>query len=176
MKTAIVYFSTYGHSLQYAKWLQGQIGGTLLNGKGLKVPDLQEYNSLVFIGALYAGNMKGCKFIAQNFDTLKNKNLTVLMVSSTPPEAKDILQPVVAQNFSEEILEKIKVFHLHGGLNFEKLGFAHRMTMGMMGKMLSKKEKSQLTEMDKSIIAKKSIDPARKESLTPVVDYLCSLN
>ena len=59
MRTVIVYGSQYGTAKRYAEALAGRTESEIRSCEDLK--DLDVYDNIVFIGALYAGGVLGLK-------------------------------------------------------------------------------------------------------------------
>ncbi|MDC7278640.1 flavodoxin domain-containing protein [Butyrivibrio fibrisolvens] len=68
--------------------------------------DVNLYDTIIYVGALYAGGVLGMK---KTFKGMKNQLPT-------------------------EVYDKASIFHLRGGIDYSKLGFKHKTMMGMLYK------------------------------------------
>jgi menaquinone-dependent protoporphyrinogen IX oxidase len=72
-----------------------------------------------------------------------------------------------------EIREKVKIFHVRGGIDCENLSFLHKMMMKIAHSSLSKKPENEQTDGDKDFLALygKKIDFSDKKMLDPIIQY-----
>ncbi|MEG0578054.1 MAG: flavodoxin, partial [Bacilli bacterium] len=73
-----------------------------------------------------------------------------------------------------EMQEKIKVFHLRGGIDYSKLGFVHKSMMAMLHRMIIKKDYDSLRNEDKEMLNTygKKVDFTEKSSIRPIINYI----
>ena len=71
MRTIIVYGSQYGTAKRYAEALAGKTGSEITSYE--EVMDLDVYDNIVFIGALYAGGVLGLKKTLSGIHDLKKQ-------------------------------------------------------------------------------------------------------
>jgi hypothetical protein len=73
--------------------------------------------------------------------------------------------------------KKIKVFHFRGAMDYSKLGFIHKAMMGMMYRMIMKKDVNSLKHEDKEFLASygKTVDFTDRSMTVPVVNYIREL-
>ena len=95
----------------------------------------------------------------------------------SPTDKEEVFTPLMEKNFAPHILASTKVFHLRGGMDYQKLKWMHRMMMKMLVHMLRKKAPSERTRDDQGLIdsygkAEDFSDPA---SVAPLVAYVKSL-
>ncbi|MEG1858758.1 MAG: flavodoxin domain-containing protein [Christensenellaceae bacterium] len=162
--TIVIYKSEYGATKQYAQWIAQQLSCELKDEKeAKKEKDLSKYDTIIYGGGIYAGGIKGVKIMTKNFQTIKNKKLIVFTVGLTPIEAKDIYDGVEKSNFTKEMRESIKIYHLLGSIDYAKLSGVHAMMMKAANKMLRKKEGMEQ--------AGKSRDFVNVQSASPLVEF-----
>lgn len=70
---------------------------------------------------------------------LSGKRLAVFATGAMPPESPEP-EKALKQNFSEEEWQKLKVFYLPSGLNYEKMGAVDRAMMAMFRSLMRKKK------------------------------------
>ena len=172
-KIAVIYKSKYGTTEQYAKWIAEELGATLLEESKVKPAQLADYDVVVYGGWLFASKISGVQLVIAN----ECKALVVFMVGIMDPETVDT-QSILSQNFKPEFLEKIKVFHLRGGINDEKLSFVHKNMLSMVINHAKKKAPSERTAEERSIVEASSgskSDFTDKASIAPLVEYVRTL-
>jgi flavodoxin len=83
-KTAIIYYSKYGTTRQYAEWIAEKTGAQLFDARKFKKKDLAAYDTIVYGGGIYAGGIKGIDLITKNwYKGLDEKNVIVFAVGIT---------------------------------------------------------------------------------------------
>lgn len=118
-----------------------------------KVKDdmLVDYDIIIFGGGLYASGINGIALIKSSFSSLRDKDVIVFTVGLADPEKSDFTS-LIDKNFTSEMKERVKVFHLRGGMDYHKLSFVHRTMMAMLKSMISRKPEKDLSEDDKGIL------------------------
>lgn len=171
-KIAVIYKSKYGATKQYAEWIAGDLGADLYENPDIKPSQLLDYDVIVYGGGLYARGISGIKLVTKN----PCNRLVVFTVGAANPELTDYTE-IINKNFSKELLEKTKIFHLRGGIDYGRLNFIDRKLMAMMVKMTSEKPESEVTEEDKVLISTygKKVDFADKATISPIVEYVSQL-
>ena len=154
MSTVVVYKSKYGSAKRYAEWIAEELGADLKNADETEAKDLAPYDTIIYGAGIYIGCIAGIALIANNFRELKNKSVIVFTVGVTDPEEKRRTEDLLLKNFTPEMMKKIRVFHLRGALDYNKLGLVYKLMM--------KKEKIE------------EVDEVRKEELLPLFAYLDS--
>jgi menaquinone-dependent protoporphyrinogen IX oxidase len=130
-KIAVVYQSKSGFTKSYAQWLAEELHCDLLEGKKIKVSDLQGYDTIIYGGGLYAINVGGVKLITKNYELLKDKNIIVFAVGSSPVR-EESTQKIRKENIPAEQFDKIKFFYLRGGFDYSKLSPINKILMSML--------------------------------------------
>ena len=171
---AVIYKSKYGTTKQYAQWIAQALDVTLLEASTVKSSQLAAFDVVIYGGGLYAGGIDGIELVTKN----SCRSLVVFTVGLANPETTDYAD-ILNRNFSKELLSKTKVFHLRGGIDYEKLGFVHKMMMGMVHKSVLKKNESERTEEDTLFLQTygKKVDFTDQHTIAPICDYvnhLCS--
>jgi len=176
-KIAVIYESHYGYTQKYAKWLAEDLSADLFNGKEVKPADLQHYDTLLFGGGLYAGGINGISLITKNFEGIKDKQIAVFTCGLADPSKETFAIEIserMKKYFSPEMMTKIAIFHLRGGMDYSKLSFKHKSMMAMLHKMVQKKAPEELTNDEKGILATygKSVDFSDRSTIAPVLDFV----
>lgn len=176
-KIVVVFKSKYGSTEKYAKWITEELKADLYEISEIKPHNLLDYETIIYGGGLYASGINGISFITNNFNLLKDKNIIVFTVGLSPTEDKSIFEPIIKKNFKEEMIEKIKFFHLRGGIDYKKLGFTHKIMMEMLKKIVSKKKEEEMTIDDKAFLETygDKVDFTDKKTIKQLIDYVKSL-
>lgn len=178
MKTIIVYKSKYGSSRQYASWLAQELGCEVKEPDTVTLNRLSEYDTIIYIGGLYAGSVNGFKKISKQLEALKGKQLLLCMVGMTNPTETEKYRHMFENNVSEKYREAIKPFALRGDQLFSKMSGMHRLMMKMPKVMTEKIPEAQRTEEDKRFIESfgKDMCFAKRENLRDIIEYIASFN
>lgn len=173
---AVVYKSIYGHTRKYAEWISDALQGDLYDLEDFKPDHIARYDTIIYGGGLYAGGILGHSFIVQEFERLREKNLVLFTVGLAATEDRSIFAPLLHKNFSGEILETIQIFHLRGGIEYNKLGLRHKTMMAMLKAKVCR-NKSGRTEEEALMLSTygDSIDFSDQKSITPLTDHVRSL-
>lgn len=174
---AVIYQSHYGSAEKYAKWIAEALSCDLLERGSVSADALDRYNTVIYGGGLYAGGVSGIDLITKNFGKLRDKKLILFTCGIANPEDQgniDHIRESLTKVLTPEMREKIKVFHLRGGMDYSKLSFVHKAMMAMMHKLLLKKNPQELTDDDRGVLETygKSVDFADPQTLVPLIEYV----
>jgi menaquinone-dependent protoporphyrinogen IX oxidase len=129
----IIYSSIHGTTKQYAQWLSEELKSSIIKRQDIKPMDLTDYDIIVYGGALYAGGINGVSIITKNWNQLSGKHIIIFTVGLANPENTDF-KNIIKKAFTQEQIEKVKIFHLRGGINYKELGLNHSVMMKMLVK------------------------------------------
>ena len=162
----VIYKSKYGSTERYAQWIAQELGAPIFEAAQIKPAQLASYDVVVYGGGLYAGGINGVGLVTKN----PCKSLVVFTVGLADPGITDYSE-VLKRNLPGDALAKTKVFHLRGGIDYQKLGLAHKGMMAIFRKATAKKDTAQLSGEEKAIIETggKSVDFTDKETIAPIV-------
>lgn len=150
MKAIIIYGSYYGTTKQYAKELERQIGIQAISYD--EIHFLDDYDLIVYLGALYAGGVYGLKKTFSKFD-LKNKNLIIVTVGLADPY--DVTNKRNIENSLKKQIpfyNQYSLLHLRGGIDYKALSFKHRIMMSLLYKKVKTIDISKQTEEMKTMV------------------------
>ena len=156
-KIAVIYKSRYGATKRYAGWIALKLGADLYEVSDIRKKDLKEYGTIIYGAPLYSEKIKGIKFVINNYEHLKNKNIKLFMVGIEKYD--DIyIQSILKNNIPEDILKNIDTFYFRGKLNYRQLSIKDRILISFLKSNVF--EKINSNEIDESIdlIDKKSIE------------------
>ena len=138
---AVLYKTKYGSTRTYAKWISDKTHGDLYDISNVTVNHLlNNYDFIVFVGALYAGKLSSAKYIKKFYKKLKEKKkLYCVMVGITNPKNQDLIDFTINKNFKSDEKDYMKFFSLRGELDFQKLKLHHALMMHMLTRIISNK-------------------------------------
>lgn len=173
---AVVYESKYGSTKKYAQWIAEEAKADLYKASEIKAENLLGYDIIIYGGGLYASGIAGVSMISKNYQMLKDKRIVVFTVGLASTDRVEIFLPIIEKNFSREMIENIKFFHLRGGIDYNKLGLIHKSMMAMLKKVIMRKDENELSDDDIQLLATygKKVDFTDKNTLIPLLDYLNS--
>ena len=171
---AIVYKSKYGSTKKYAQWIAEETKGDFFECSEIGAKKLIEYDTIVYGGGLYASGIAGISIITKNFEILKDKKIIVFTVGLASTNKEEVFLPIIEKNFSKEMRDNIKFFHLRGGIDYKKLGIIHKSMMAMLKIVISKKSSDELSDDDKELLATygKKVDFTDKNMIKPLLSFL----
>ena len=175
-KTLVIYDSKYGHTKRYAQWLVEELNADICEAKNLNISALKDYSTILFGGGLYASKNKVALLLVKHFEQIKDKKVALFTCGLTDVSSEsNIINRDKALDLviTPEIREKIKIFHVRGGVDYEKLSFLHKTMMKFVYSIASKKTEDKLTDEEKDFLAiyKQKIDFSDKKMLEPVIQY-----
>lgn len=187
-KTAVIYYSKYGTTENYARLIAKELGADLFEAKKTKFRDIKGYDTVVFGGGIYSGGIRGIELITKNwYKGLCEKKVVCFAVGITIDKEENREQ-CMDINFrkrfvtdaeedhgrddlsaSELIKEKrlpIKCFFLPGAFDPGKVKGLDKFIIGITKKMIDDRpEGQQLLDY-----FNKSCDLVDYDSIKPVVE------
>jgi len=175
-KTLIIYFSKYGTTKKYAEWIAEELSGDICSINDFKQDTLNNYNTIILGSGLYAGKIEGMNVFIKNYETLKNKKLVLFtcgLADYSKAENKNSIYKRIEKELPEEIIKKLKIFYLRGGISYKNLSLKHRIMMWMLKKMTLKNNISKLSDEAKDFIETygKTVDFMNKENINELIAY-----
>jgi len=173
MKIAVIYKSKYGTTKRYAEWIAEALDASLFEASNISPSQLTNYETVVYGGGLYAGGIIGVKLVIEN----PCKSLIVFTVGLANPDTTDYSK-ILEKNFNPELLSKINVFHLRGGIDYKKLGLAHKGMMALLVKFMVKRipQEERTSEIQSMLDTYgKKVDFTDKATIKPLIDYIHTL-
>lgn len=157
---AIVYQSNAGHTKSYAELLSAQIGVPSCElSKAQK--SLPKGSSVLFMGWLMAGNVRGFKQAVKCFDIK-----AVCGVGMSPDAAQ--IEEVRKVNKLPSVLP---VFYLQGGFELDKLHGIYKFMMKAMRKSVLKKEAHNEVEAEIMELLRVGGNCVSLDHLSEIVDW-----
>jgi menaquinone-dependent protoporphyrinogen IX oxidase len=164
MSGTIYYFTKYGATEDYSRWLSADTGFELRDIR--KNPKIGAEAVAVIGSNLRMGKVGAAGWIRKKWPDLKEKKVVFFSVGASKigtPDREDI----ITRSLPKEIIDGMKVFHLPGRIDHKRLGF---FMSGMM-KRFAKYEKDEV-EKRRAI---EGYDDVKRELLAPMVAHIKSL-
>lgn len=172
MKTVIIYKTTTGFTLRYAKWIQEEFPCDLVSFQDENKVELINYDTIIFASSLHAGKIKGISWLKNKLKSIKDKHI-ILLTTGAMPNVKDNIEKIFNENINEEERKFLSMFYVESGLNYEKMGMVDKGMMFGLKKFLKKTE-----GVDSPIYTAilKSYDHSSKDKLEPLFTHLKEIN
>ena len=132
MNKIIIYGSCYGTTQKYAGELSARTGIRSVSYKDIK--DIDPYQTVIYLGGLYAGGVEGMKKTLKNLTGISDKKIIIVTVGLADPADKQNTEHIrnnIRSQISPDIYEKARIFHLRGGIDYSKLSLLHKTMMKM---------------------------------------------
>jgi menaquinone-dependent protoporphyrinogen IX oxidase len=175
MDKIIIYGSQYGTTERYAGELSKRTGIKALSYEAVK--DLSMYDTIIYLGGLYAGGVLG---LAKTIKLLpKDSKQTILIVTvglADPNDKKntDDIKLSLQKQIPKDIYERAKIFHIRGGIDYQKLSFKHRTMMKLLYMIVKRRPPEKQTAETKEMIDtyNQTVNFVDFESLKDVIDSI----
>ena len=172
MEHIIVYCSQYGSTRRYAEKLSEQTGIPAISYKD--APALSGRKTIIYLGGLYAGGVLGLAKTLRGFSFQDGQRLllvTVGLADPNEPENQDNIRISLQRQLSPKLLGRAKIFHLRGGIDYQKLSFGHRMMMKLLYQSLRRMPPEKQTAENRAFIETygKQVDFTDFSTLEPII-------
>ncbi|MGM9660610.1 MAG: flavodoxin domain-containing protein [Faecousia sp.] len=181
MKCLVTYGSKYGATKQYAQWIAEALACDLKDIREVNSKLLAQYDVIIHGGGLYAGGLSGIGTIVKNYDALSGQEIILFscgLADPMDPENVAHIEAGVAKALKPEMRQKIKQFHLRGGIDYSRLSLTHKAMMAMLRKTMLQKGYENLRAEDQMMLDTygKVVDFSDRSTISPLIDYVNSLN
>ncbi len=178
-KTVVIYESKYGFTKRYAEWIAEALSCPVFEQKKFCTKDFAQYETIIYGGGLYAGGVSGIRLITENWSLLSDKQVVLFTCGlANPGDSYNVsnIRQSLSKILSDDMMKRIRLFHLQGGIDYRRLSFIHKTMMSMLRKMLLKKDEHTLRQEDRLILETygQNLDFTDKGSIRPLVE--CVLN
>ena len=177
MRILVTYASKYGTTKRYAQWIAEDLACDLRDSREVNAELLKSYDILIHGGGLYAGGLSGIQTIVKNYDAISNKRIILFSCGLADPEDPENVAHIEAgleKVLTPEMREKIRQFHLRGGIDYSRLGLTHKAMMAMLRTVMLKKGYDNLRSEDQMMLDTYggTVDFTNRESLAPLLSYV----
>lgn len=181
MRILVTYASKYGTTKRYAQWIAEDLACDFRDSREVNAELLKSYDILIHGGGLYAGGLSGIQTIVKNYDAISNKRIILFSCGLADPEDPENVAHIEAgleKVLTPEMREKIRQFHLRGGIDYSRLGLTHKAMMAMLRRVMLKKGYDNLRSEDQMMLDTYggTVDFTNRESLVPLLSYVRSLS
>ena len=173
MKKIIIYGSYYGTTKSYAEKLSDMTGLPVINYKDIK--ELNTYDEVIHLGGLYAGGVKGLKNTIKLLPERANLIfVTVGLGDVTQKVNTDNIKKSIYKQVTKSVLDRTKIVHLRGGIDYGQLSFIHKTMMSMVYKKAKNTPEEQITEEDRALIETygQNVDFTDFDTLQKVIEVI----
>ena len=175
MKSLIVYGSQYGSTRRYAEKLSEQTGIPAVSYKDAST--LSDKDIIVYLGGLYAGGVLGLAKTLRGLSLQDGQKLilvTVGLSDPSEPENQHNIRTSLQRQLPAELLDRAKIFHLRGGIDYQKLSFGHRTMMKLLYQSLQRTPFEKQTAENRAFIETygKHVDFTDFRALEPIIQAI----
>ena len=153
MSNIILYGSHYGTTKQYAEELSRRTNIEVSSFKTIK--DINQYDTIIYLGGLYAGGVLGMAKTLKNLNDVSHKNIILVTVGLADPTDevnKNNIRNNIKRQLKKEVFEKARIFHLRGGIDYSKLNFGHKTMLRLLYNSIKNLPEEKQTAEDKAMI------------------------
>ena len=154
MNSIIIYGSHYGTTKEYAEELSKRTNIKAISFKKFN-QQINDYDNIIYLGALYAGGVLGMSKTLKKLNNISNKKILIATVGLSDPTDevnKNNIRNNIKNQIPKEVLEKAKIFHLRGGIDYSKLNFAHKTMMKLLYNAVKNLPNEKQTAEDRAMI------------------------
>ena len=169
----IIYGSQYGTAKQYAEELARKTSIDLKSYED--VTDINRYDTVIYVGGLYAGGVLGMKKTLAKMSQCQSKKIIIATVGLADPmdtANTNSIKNSMKRQLSNELYENAHIFHLRGGIDYSRLSFKHKTMMGLLyRKAVGLPEEKKTAEVKAMIETyNKKVEFVDFDSLTAIVN------
>ena len=153
MNQVIIYSSRYGSTLQYAKKLSEQTNIPAVDYR--EAPELSGMRTIIYMGGLYAGGVPGLTKTFRGFSLRDGQKVILITIGlSDPdePENRQNIRAALKKQLPPDLFHQAKIFHLRGGIDYQRLALSHRTMLALLYRSLRKTPLEQQTAENRALI------------------------
>lgn len=171
-KGIILYQSKYGATKKYAQWLQAETGYDCIETKHASIKLLQEYDTIILGGGVYASGVAGLSFLKKNIGDLHDKRIAVFCVGASPYDENAIDQ-IWKLHFKDR-LSHVPLYYCRGAWNEEVMSFKDRTLCKMLQKAVAKQDANTYEPWQRALMCAvgQKCDWTDKKYLEPVLEFI----
>lgn len=175
MKSIILYGSRYGSARRYAQELSKQTDIPAVSYQ--EAPPLSKLETIVYIGALYAGGVLGLTKTLRRQSFGEHQRLVIVTVGLADPDIlqnRENIRNALQKQIPAQLYGRAAVFHLRGAIDYQALSLGHRTMMALLHRSLQKKPAEEWSEEDKALMETygKQADFVDFASLRPIINEI----
>ena len=175
MKSVILYGSRYGSARRYAQELSKQTD--IPDVSYQEAPPLSKLETIVYIGALYAGGVLGLARTLRSLSLRDGQRLVIVTVGLADPDIpqnRENIRNSLQKQIPAQLYGRAAVFHLRGAIDYQALSLGHRTMLALLHRSLQKKPAEEWSEEDKALMETygKQADFVDFASLRPIINEI----
>lgn len=168
----VIYGSQYGTAKEYADELARRTG--MEERSWQEITSLDGYDTIVYIGALYAGGVLGMKKTFQAMQDCTGKNIVLATVGLADPKDAENVKNIRAhmkQQLPECVYRNAHIVHLRGGIDYSGLNLKHKAMMGLLYRKAIRLPEEKKTAEVKAMIETygRKVDFVEPDSLNEII-------
>lgn len=175
MNKIIIYGSHYGTTKLYADKMSERTHIKKISYQ--QVQDLNQYQVIIYVGALYAGGVLGLSKTMKKIKEPRNVKIMIITVGLADPNDKineKNIRGNIKKQISQEIYDRVQIYHLRGGIDYSKLSFQHKTLMKLMYIVEKKIPEEKRNAETKAIIETygKQVNYVNYQSLERIIESI----
>ena len=175
MKSVILYGSRYGSARRYAQELSKQTDIPAVSYQ--EAPPLSKLETIVYIGALYAGGVLGLTKTLRRQSFGEHQRLVIVTVGLADPDIlqnRENIRNALQKQIPAQLYGRAAVFHLRGAIDYQALSLGHRTMLALLHRSLQKKPAEEWNEEDRALMETygKQADFVDFASLRPIINEI----
>lgn len=171
----IIYGSQYGSTKQYAEELSRKTG---IKAKEYSdIEDINQYDTIIYLGALYAGGVLGMKKTLNKIQNCSNKKIIIATVGLADPndtDNKNTIKENIKRQVSSDIYDNAIIHFLRGGIDYSILNMKHKTMMAVIYRKVKRLKEEEKTAEAKAIIETygKKVNFIDFDTLNPIIEEI----
>lgn len=132
-KSIIIYGTCYGTTQRYAEELARRTGIQAVSYEQAEIPE--DCGTIIYFGALYAGGVKGLRETLPAISRITYKKLVIVTVGLADVDNEENIHNIrtsLSKQLPPDVYEKAHIYHLRGGIDYNRLNFMHKTMMKML--------------------------------------------
>ena len=171
----IIYGSQYGTTKEYAQELSKKTGIKVEEYKDIK--DINQYDTIIYLGALYAGSVLGMKKTLNKIEDSTNKKIIIATVGLADPTDEGNINRItegIKRQLSDDIYNNAKIYFLRGGIDYSILNLKHKTMMAFVHRKAKGLKEDEKTAEVKAILETygKKVSYIDFDTLNPIINEL----
>lgn len=171
----IIYASQYGTTKQYADELSKRSGIEAV--EYTEISDINQYDTIVYLGPLYAGSVMGLKKTLNKIRDVQDKKLVIGTVGLADPndnENREGIMNGIKKQVHDCNYNKARVHFLRGAIDYSNLTLKHKTMMAFIHRKVKGMEEEEKTAEIKAVIETygKNVSYVDFDSLNPIMDEI----
>lgn len=171
----IIYASQYGTTEQYALELSKKTG--IQAEKYRNVHDIDQYDTIAYLGALYAGSVLGMKKTLNKIGNSADKKIIIATVGLADPSDEENCNKIrekIKRQLSTDIYNHTSIHFLRGGIDYSTLSFKHKTMMSFAYRRSKQPNEEEKTAEVKAILETygKKVSFIDFTTLNPIIDEI----